>query len=178
VAAEPLSNRSAAWPGGDSRKAIGLGEFLELQRTIPGGVDAASKQRLGHLDGVAGHRFDSLAPQSGLVEQPLVGHDLLHNAKLKRLFGADMPTGQVVRHCPVIAKAAGQEPTRPDFWNEAQPAEGGDEYGALRGDQEIAGKREREPYPCGGPIDRGDKMLVRRRDGSYDAAELPANPTP
>jgi hypothetical protein len=46
------------------------------------------------------------------------------------------------------------------------------------GDQDIACKREREPDARGRAVDRGDEEFVCRGDGSYDAAELTANPTP
>ena len=89
-----------------------------------------------------------------------MGMDLLDEAQLERVFGTDVAAAQVVGDRTVVAELAGEKPARADLGDEPEPPEGGDEDGALGGEDDVAGERPGEPDTRRGAIHGGDEELV------------------
>ena len=89
-----------------------------------------------------------------------MGMDLLDETQLECVFGTDVAAAQVVGDRTVVAEPAGEKPARTHLRDEPEPPEGGDEDGALGGDDDVAGKCLGELDTRRGAVQGGDEELV------------------
>lgn len=82
-----------------------------------------------------------------------MGMDLLDEAQLECVFGADVAAAQVVGDRTVVAEPAGEKPARADLGDEPEPPEGGDEDGALGCEDDVAGECPGEPDTRRGAVE-------------------------
>ena len=78
----------------------------------------------------------------------------------------------------LVAEPACQQPARADLGHQADLSECGDDPRAFRGQDQVAGKRERQAHARGGAVHGGDERLVGAGDQAGDAAELHPDPAP
>ncbi len=88
---------------------------------------------------------------------------------------SDLP---VVSHSKARAAPSGapREPARSRVGCETDPCEGGHEGGDVRGDPDVARKRQREPTAGSRAVDRCDHRLLERADREHVPVVLRAEP--
>ena len=111
---------------------------------------------------------DVLDPRIDGGVQRLVRHDLVDEAKLERLRGADAPAGEQDAHGRRSRNPAGQEHHAVQRQT-ADPGFGLAEGCALRGDDEVAAQHHLEPAPQRRAVhlgDHGDRQAAAHRDAA------------
>ena len=138
-------------------------------------AEGAVQVLLHVAQGDRGAGRDALGEREGLLREVGVGHHAIHDPEPLALARVEPVAGEVDLARPGGADQPGQEPAAAVVAREPELRVGGGHEGALRGDAQIAGEREREAGPGGGPGQRRERRLLEleeRRDDPVLPAQL------
>lgn len=107
-----------------------------------------------------------------------MGDHLVDKSKFLGARGVEMLAGGVEGKRALVAEAAGQSPRGPDFGQQAEATESGNDLRAFGGDDQVAGECPREAHAGRGSVQGGDERSIATGDEACDGAEFITDPAP